>query len=63
MHIGKCNSHKGIGLAWCKIGVRKLRGKRRGAEKGKYCVRKEEKNMVHTLQKCKTLRWREKFSR
>jgi hypothetical protein len=49
MFIDKCNSNKGTGLAWCRIGVQKLRG----AEKGKYCLRKEEKNTVHTLLKCK----------
>jgi hypothetical protein len=48
----KCNSNKGSGLAWCGIVVRKLRGKRRGEGKGKYCLRKEEKNTVHILLKC-----------
>jgi hypothetical protein len=49
MYVDKCNSNKETGLAWCRIGVGKLRGKRRGAEKEKYCLRKEEKNMVRTL--------------
>lgn len=53
MHIDKRNQNKRIGLAWCRKGVQKLRGKRRGAEKGKYSLRKEDKNMVHTLLKCK----------
>ena len=53
MYIDKRNSNEGIGLAWSRMGIRKLRVKSRGAEKIKHCLRKEEKNMVHTLLKCK----------
>jgi hypothetical protein len=33
IYIEQCNSNEGTGLVWCRLGIWKLRGKWRAAEK------------------------------
>jgi hypothetical protein len=62
MCIDQCNPNEGMGLAYFRLGIWKLRGKRRDVEKGTCLLYDEEENLVHRLLKCKeTPRWREQF--
>jgi hypothetical protein len=50
------------GLAWFKTGIWKLRGMRKGFEKGRCPLCSEEEDPVHILLKCsETRKWRERF--
>jgi hypothetical protein len=50
------------GLAWFKIGIWKLRGMRKGFDKGRCPLCSEEEDPKHILLKCsETRKWREQF--
>lgn len=51
-----------IMLAWFRLGIWKLRDKRRDVEKGRWPLSDEEENVVHMLITCnETQRWQEQF--
>jgi hypothetical protein len=58
-YIVCCTRNERSGLAWFRTGIWKLRGMRKGFEKGR-CS--EDKDAVHILLKCSvTRKWREQF--
>jgi hypothetical protein len=62
MYTDHCNLNKKTGLAWFSLGVRKSRGARWGAEKGRCSVQNEEENVVQVFLKCNEVQqWREQF--
>jgi hypothetical protein len=61
-YIDKCTRKEGMGIIWLKAGIWKLRGIRRGFEKGRCPLCWEEKNAKHILLKCKeSKKWREEW--
>jgi hypothetical protein len=57
-----CTRNDRSGLAWFKTGIWKLRGMRKGSEKGKCPLCSEEEDAIHTLLKCLgTRKWREQL--
>jgi hypothetical protein len=50
------------GLAWFKTGIWKLRGMRKGFEKGRCPLCREDEDAIHILLKCsETRKWREQL--
>jgi hypothetical protein len=48
--------------AWFKTGIWRLRGMRKGSEKGRWPLCSEEEDPIHILLKCsETRKWREQF--
>jgi hypothetical protein len=61
-YISCCRRIERSGLAWFKTGIWKLRGMRKGSEKGRCPVRSEEEDPIHILLKLSETRmWREQF--
>jgi hypothetical protein len=59
-YISCCSKTEGSGLAWFKTGICKLRGMRKGFEKGICPLCSEEEDPLHILLKCsETRKWRE----
>jgi hypothetical protein len=57
-----CTRYERSGLAWFKTGIWKLRGMRKGSEKGRCPLCSEEEDSIHILLKCsETRKWREQF--
>jgi hypothetical protein len=60
-HIS-CTRTDRSGLAWFKTGIWKLRGMRKGSEKGRCPLCSEEEDPIRILLKCsETRKWREQF--
>jgi hypothetical protein len=60
-YISCCSSTERSGLAWFKTGIWKLRGMRKGYEKGRCPPCSEDKDAVHILLKSsETRKWRQK---
>jgi hypothetical protein len=61
-YISCCSRTERSGLAWFKTGIWKLRGMRKGSEKGRCPICSEEEDPIHVLLKCsETRKWREHF--
>jgi hypothetical protein len=61
-YISCCTRNERSGLAWFKTGVWKLRGMRKGFEKGRCPLCSEDEDAIHILLKCsETRKWREQF--
>jgi hypothetical protein len=61
-YISCCTRDERSGLAWFKTGIWKLRGMRKGFEKGRCPLCSEEEDRIHILLKCsETRKWREQF--
>jgi hypothetical protein len=61
-YIVCCTRNKRSGLAWFRNGIQKLRGMRKGFEKGRCPICSEDEDAVHILLKCsETRKWREHF--
>jgi hypothetical protein len=61
-YISCCTRTERSGLAWFKTGIWKLRGMRKGFEKGRCPLCSEEEDSIHILLKCsETRKWREQF--
>jgi hypothetical protein len=62
MSIDQCKSDGRTGLIWVRLGLWKLRGERRNAEKGRCPLCNEDENVVNILLKRnETQRWRGQF--
>jgi hypothetical protein len=60
-YIDKCKTKEILGIIWLKAGIWKLKGIRRGFEKGRCPLCLGEEDVKHTLLKCsETKKWREK---
>jgi hypothetical protein len=51
-----CKRNERSGLAWFKTGIRKLRGMRKGFEKGRCPLCSEDEDAIHILLKCSETR-------
>jgi hypothetical protein len=61
-YVSFCTRNGRSGLAWIKTGIWKLRGMRKGFEKGRCLLCSEEKDPIHILLKySETRMWREQF--
>jgi hypothetical protein len=61
-YIFCCSKTERSGLACFKTGIWKLRGMRKGFEKGRCPLCSEEEDAIHILLKCsETRKWREQF--
>jgi hypothetical protein len=59
-YIDKCTRKERIGIMWLKAGIWKLKGIRRGLEKGRCPLCWGEEDVKHILLKCKeSKKWRE----
>jgi hypothetical protein len=63
-YISCCTRNERSGLAWFKTGIWKLRGMRKGFQKGRCSLSSEDEDAIHILLKCSGKRkWREQFLR
>jgi hypothetical protein len=61
-YIVCCTRNERSGLAWFTTGIWKLRGMRKGFEKGRCPLCSEDDDAIHILLKCsETRKWREQF--
>jgi hypothetical protein len=61
-YIGCCTRNERSGLAWFRTGIWKLRGMRKGFEKGRCLLCSEDEDPIHIVLKCSEMRkWREQF--
>jgi hypothetical protein len=61
-YIVCCTRNERSGLAWFKTGIWKLRGMRKGFEKGRCPLCSEDEDAIHISLKCsETRKWREQF--
>jgi hypothetical protein len=60
-YISCCTRTEKSGLAWFKTGIWKLRGMRKGFEKGRCPLCSEEEDPIHILKCSETRKWREQF--
>jgi hypothetical protein len=61
-YISCCSKTERSGLAWFKTGIWKLKGMRKGSEKGRCPLCSEEEDPIHILLKCsETRKWKEQF--
>jgi hypothetical protein len=61
-HTVCCTRNERSGLAWFRTGIWKLRGMRKGFEKGRCPLCSKDEDAVHTLLKySETKKWREQF--
>jgi hypothetical protein len=57
-----CIRNERSGLAWFRTGIWKLRGMRKGFEKGRCPLCSEDEDAIHILLKCsETRKWMEQF--
>jgi hypothetical protein len=55
-YIVCCTRNERSGLAWFKTGIWKLRGMRKGLEKGRCPACSEDEDVIHILLKCSETR-------
>jgi hypothetical protein len=61
-HIDKCTRKERMGIIWWKAGIWKLRGIRRGLERGRCPLCLGEEDVKHIILKCfETKKWREQY--